>query len=607
MKKNPCSDGQEALVHPDVSVESLQGLVRDNRYSTSYVFRVTQEEVLKRAGIPVERLDDIVPPDYRLFIDNLIRTEKSRLCKERKGLVRPFPYSFDYSVDVMQLFNIVYAHEKREELLWRIVFGRIGAFSGTRKYVFFGTRGDESRRIVRMLRSEYGVDIRWQEASTEATLLDTVLRRRPLRKRLYGAALNLFAKASLYRQCEDGVDVFLHHTRFGREISGCFRHSKPRIGVLCAFTDEEAAFAAINKKFCLIHQPLVGIKGDKETRVAAERLVDKAKAVIGESTLYSQDEVLNSWCKGLWGREFLEKADRDVTTVRYYWRLFDKIRPRVFFVEGEWVPPMQAIFGWSRGNGSKVVMYDHGLQMGGKVTKGHEYSESDFVMVFSEHLARQRQRQEIGDAVFLPVGNPRHKKWEQRGLGCRPGTGVLFCPSGLQEDFWPEVGERFWRIIDRVARGRPDTRIVVRPHNYDLKKRMTNDGLDRLAVHHNVSLSKARGIEEDLEDAYLVVTTVSTTALDAMVLGRPVVVVKMIGRDEGFKQYLGDSVVDTEDDAVERVFGLIDTEKNRERTRKSQQTYCRLYSGREYISPGVTIASRIEQLATKQTNEPESI
>jgi hypothetical protein len=254
-------------------------------------------------------------------------------------------------------------------------------------------------------------------------------------------------------------------------------------------------------------------------------------------------------------------------------KALDLLKPKLIFLYN-WSGLGQAYFQWSRKNNVPAVSVQHGFQ--GKYALSYKPKvESDIYFAWYEargvlEIDRVSNRR----VKIVQSGNPLYAKIDTAGdMDTSPIQNVLVAPTGLQ---WlkADADWEFWLGMIELMKSEFGMRLNwrIRFHHKDRFKDYTMPALKKLR-HVSIIDNQSESILSSIKQSELVVTTVSSVALDSASLRRPVIVVNHTHEPEYFSKLDGPTVVSNIEEARQTLWTLISKTHERVGTISRQSNF----------------------------------
>jgi hypothetical protein len=192
------------------------------------------------------------------------------------------------------------------------------------------------------------------------------------------------------------------------------------------------------------------------------------------------------------------------------------VRARVAVAAQDVTPAARsALLGFKSGGG-RVVTLEHGIS-GGYAEQIH--SIADHLAVWGPIQATYHRDAGPPSIDVVEVGWPRLQAATAHPPEKNPRVDLAFFgqpATPLSAGSWPEDALRSRAIVEGYAERHPNRRVAVKPHP------ATRDYHSAEIVHASATVASGDSLSI-IRDARLVAAATSTTALEAMALGRPVI------------------------------------------------------------------------------------
>lgn len=228
----------------------------------------------------------------------------------------------------------------------------------------------------------------------------------------------------------------------------------------------------------------------------------------------------------------------------YIWKNFDKIKPNAALCINWSGNTHQFINSWCRANNKHFMVLQHGIQSGGCVGFVENKIDSDMFLCWGEEMKESfiNAYPENRKKCIRIVGNPVYEKLTHSNQPPntellsknRQSYQILIAPS--LSDFpilLRDYEKIFWDEMEMAIIKIPEIKWSLKLHNlYSFK-----DGVEDRFKKLGVDIIKEGNIFNAMKNCQLVVTNISTAALDAMVMQKSVIIFNLFNQSERFSEF----------------------------------------------------------------------
>jgi len=226
----------------------------------------------------------------------------------------------------------------------------------------------------------------------------------------------------------------------------------------------------------------------------------------------------------------------------YIWKNFDKIKPNAALCINWIGNTHQFIKSWCRANNKHFMVLQHGIQSGGCVGFAENKIDSDMFLCWGEEMKKSfiSAFPENREKCIKIVGNPVYEKLTHSNQPPntellsknRQSYQILIAPSDFPILF-RDYEKIFWDEIEIAIIKFPEINWSIKLHNLYSFKDEVKDRFKKLGV----DIIKEGNIFAAMKHCHLVVTNVSTAALDAMVMQKSVITFNLFNQSERFSEF----------------------------------------------------------------------
>jgi len=223
---------------------------------------------------------------------------------------------------------------------------------------------------------------------------------------------------------------------------------------------------------------------------------------------------------------FMENIAQAKTYVDVYMDMLERLQPEIVILFNENSLPDRAMANVARMKGIPSIAIQHGLFI------GYVYRSlaTDKMLVWGDEPRKFWLQQGCVPERVISIGALAHEKWQPLKkqatsvLHIKPC--ILFLGQNPAAFISHETHRKTVDAVFRVIRALPEYDFVVKPHpGEDIKPYQT--AYDGLPSKFNVELLNGGKVEDAILESNLVITVFSTAGLEAMLLGKPVIVLNL--------------------------------------------------------------------------------
>jgi hypothetical protein len=586
------SRGSVLLVLEETPEDFLRSHLLSRRVDHAIVCTHSQVAVCNSLQVASTSVPDLFPVNERRRLAAEVEDRQSDLFRMGVGRFRPYPRHWDYEVDCLGLFLPQAARTRHLTLglLWRGVLSRGFGDSRARQVAVVGSQPRVG--VVGAVAEE------WSLATVER--IPIAVQKSPHARRPRSAYLKMLG-GLLNLPFLLGVERIRHRRRvlfFDSSLSSFVLHEfnrndpAPILGPTALTNGESGALAHRLNGFVLL-SPLRKVRPDQHDRSAAEAASALAREVFRRESRCASGVDVSKWWLSCAEQAASSAATAErFARVRWLWRKLDRLHPEAVVVNSEYNDYALALISWARFHESPIVSLHTGFESGGYTTPGLEYSHFTTCFLSGPDFAANKAMASKSPTEFVAVGSPKYESWRRRSIAST-GDGILVAPSDTTSALFPDVEDDFWNGVCDLVRCYRGEVFTIRPHhlNFNRTAGLVHDRLCRSITNWRMSCSGP--IETSITTAKIVVTSVSTVGLDAMVLQRPVVIFDPWPRRSAFSDHLLDQVVSTPAELVDLMSRLLSDSSYVQRVLYRQEEFCRRFAGTEFRNVSAAIKDRL--------------
>lgn len=224
------------------------------------------------------------------------------------------------------------------------------------------------------------------------------------------------------------------------------------------------------------------------------------------------------------------------------WEYFDQVRP-VGIVCMNWLAHIhQSMRAWGKGNGAPFFVIQHGIHSGGIVSPIERRVDADYFFCWGTGMKDSFIKADPANAAVIKcTGNPCHDisfysdfSHVNNNLFPPEPSSILVAP-GEHGYLMSDAGADFWHEIESIIRRLPNIKWTIRCHPLFPYKELIYSRSKNLGA--TISRYGQDSLFDALKNSDLVITTVSSVAVDAMIMKRPLIILNNAKIPELFSQF----------------------------------------------------------------------
>lgn len=224
------------------------------------------------------------------------------------------------------------------------------------------------------------------------------------------------------------------------------------------------------------------------------------------------------------------------------WKYFNRVNP-VGIVCINWLGHThQAMRAWGKANRIPFFVIQHGIHSGGVVSPIEARIDADHFFCWGPGMRDSFIKADPANArVLTCTGNPCYDRrfgvnspYENGKLSFKGTVSILVAPSE-RGYMMLDADIEFWREIKSVANTFQNINWIIRCHSLFVFKEQFNRYFKGMGFA--VSDSQKDSILDSIRQCHLVITTISSVTLDAMIMKRPVIIINNTKIPELFSKY----------------------------------------------------------------------
>ncbi len=226
----------------------------------------------------------------------------------------------------------------------------------------------------------------------------------------------------------------------------------------------------------------------------------------------------------------------------YIWKNFDKIKPNAALCINWIGNTHQFINSWCRANSKPFMVLQHGIHSGGVISPDERKIDAAIFFCWGEEMKKSyiNAYPENRKKCIRIVGNPVYKKLTNSSQPPntellsknRQSYQILIAPTAPMLLF-RDYEKIFWDEIEMAIIKIPEIKWSLKFHNLYFFKDEVEDRFKKLGV----DIIKEGNIFDAMKNCQLVVTNISTVALDTMVMQKPVIIFNLLNQPELFSKF----------------------------------------------------------------------
>ena len=233
---------------------------------------------------------------------------------------------------------------------------------------------------------------------------------------------------------------------------------------------------------------------------------------------------------------------KDILAGFYIWENFEKINPNAALCIN-WIGiNHQFIRSWCRANNKPFMVLQHGIHSGGVISPAERIIDADIFFCWGEEMKRsfinaspeniKKCVEVVGNPAFDEYFNNYNNNLYEGLLSKKTLYNVLVVPSAKSLLF-RDYEMSFWDEIEQAIIKFPEIEWSIKAHSLYLFKDEIKNRFKKLGI----TFIDGENIFNVMKHCQLVVTNVSTAALDAMVMRKPVIIFNLLNQSERFKEF----------------------------------------------------------------------
>lgn len=219
------------------------------------------------------------------------------------------------------------------------------------------------------------------------------------------------------------------------------------------------------------------------------------------------------------------------------WDYFDYLKPDIV-VCLNWVNyDQQAMRAWSKTHSVPFYVIQHGIHCGGVASTSESLIDADSFFCWGEGMKESFEKACPDNAGLIEcTGNPLYNHKQETIFSNRADNKISILVAPSESGYLLiDASYDFWNEIHNLVLNFPNIKWIIRPHaQYSFP-----GFIEKTFRQSNVVISSPykEDIFSPMKEVGVVITTVSTVALDAMHMGKPVIIINNTGQPELFTQY----------------------------------------------------------------------
>jgi hypothetical protein len=232
----------------------------------------------------------------------------------------------------------------------------------------------------------------------------------------------------------------------------------------------------------------------------------------------------------------------DIVGGFYIWKNFDEISPNAALCIN-WIGiTHQFIRSWCRANNKPFMVLQHGIHNGGVISPDERIINADVFFCWGEEMKksfisafpenRKKCIKIVGNPVYDKITNSNQSSTTDLLSKNGQSYQILIAPSGGSLLF-RDYEKIFWDEIEQAVIYLPEIKWIIKLHDLYLFKDEIRNRFEKLGA---IVIEK-RNIFDFIRQSKLIVTEVSTAALDAMIIQKPVIIFNLLNLPERFSEF----------------------------------------------------------------------
>jgi len=343
----------------------------------------------------------------------------------------------------------------------------------------------------------------------------------------------------LFNVLEDEISLLFYRWKKNIKIIYIDRHRQtlPLFSSLKAQTD----IKFFTKPYSVISKRLFNNSSQVRIEEVTNKLSEKMIYLFSKYPLninkFWKQSILNDFINSL---QFIIK--KDILGGFYIWKNFDEISPNAALCIN-WIGITHQFIGsWCRINNKPFIVLQHGIQSGGCVGRVEKKIDADIFLCWGEEMKksfisafpenRKKCIKIVGNPVYDKITNSNQSSATDLLSKNGQSYQILIAPS---EGFLlvREYEIFFWDEIERAMIKFSKLKWSIKLHNLYLFKDEIKNRFEKLGV----SIIEEGNIFNAMKNCQLVVTNISTAALDVMVVQKPVIIFNLLNLPEKFTKF----------------------------------------------------------------------
>lgn len=279
------------------------------------------------------------------------------------------------------------------------------------------------------------------------------------------------------------------------------------------------------------------VRIEEVTNKLSEKMIYLFSKYLSNSNKFWRHSMLKNFISSL---QFIVK--NDIVSGFYIWKNFDEISPNAALCIN-WIGiTHQFIRSWCRANNKTFMVLQHGIHSGGVISPEERIIDADVFFCWGEEMKksfisafpenRKKCIKIVGNSVYDKITNSNQSSTTDLLSKNGQSYQILIAPSGGSLLF-RDCEKIFWDEIEQAILKFSEIKWSIKLHNLYLFKDEIKNRFKKLGV----SIIEEGNVFEAMKNCQLVVTNVSTAALDAMIMQKPVIIFNLLNLPEKFTKF----------------------------------------------------------------------
>jgi hypothetical protein len=279
------------------------------------------------------------------------------------------------------------------------------------------------------------------------------------------------------------------------------------------------------------------VRIEEVTNKLSEKMIYLFSKYPSNSNKFWRHSMLKNFISSL---QFIVK--NDIVSGFYIWKNFDEISPNAALCIN-WIGiTHQFIRSWCRANNKPFMVLQHGIHIGGVISPEERIIDADVFFCWGEEMKksfisafpenRKKCIKIVGNPVYDKITNSNQSSTTDLLSKNGQSYQILIAPSGGSLLF-RDYEKIFWDEIEQAVIYLPEIKWIIKLHDQYLFKDEIRNRFEKLGA---IVIEKGN-IFDFIRQSKLIVTEVSTAALDAMIIQKPVIIFNLLNLPERFSEF----------------------------------------------------------------------